>query len=217
MLIFDKGLIRSVLEYECIAFDRMAGTHMLKLERVQYRCLRIALGLMQSTLVQTLQVIGGVPPLRMRFLMLNHGYLISAFSTAGHTLRHELAALSGLNSPKIVREFNVVESYNLEPARSVYEYPLGALLHVPKVNDEVERELSYISRDCYQTVVPCLVASKSSRFESSVVLFTDGSNGEISSRLREPSSVFTSELLAIFMALVQIRVHHNGPWTLIGI
>jgi hypothetical protein len=51
MLIISKGLIRSVLEYGRIAFDRMAGTHMLKLERVQYHCLRIALGLMQSTRV----------------------------------------------------------------------------------------------------------------------------------------------------------------------
>jgi Mlc titration factor MtfA (ptsG expression regulator) len=38
-----RGLICSVLEYGCIAFDRIAATHMLKLERMQYRCLRIAL------------------------------------------------------------------------------------------------------------------------------------------------------------------------------
>jgi hypothetical protein len=138
MLILYKGLIRSVLEYGCVAFDRMAGTHILKLERVQYRCLRIALGLMQSTHVQTLEVIGGVPPLRMRFSMLNHRYLISAFSTAGHPLRQELTALSVLNSPKIIKEFSVVEGYNLEPVRSVYDYPLGALLHMPEINDEVE-------------------------------------------------------------------------------
>jgi hypothetical protein len=59
----------------------MAATHMLELERIQYQCLRIALGLKQSTHVQTLEVIGGVPPLRLRFSMLNHKYLISAFST----------------------------------------------------------------------------------------------------------------------------------------
>jgi hypothetical protein len=35
MLILYRGLIRSVLEYGCIAFDRMAATHMLKLERIQ--------------------------------------------------------------------------------------------------------------------------------------------------------------------------------------
>jgi hypothetical protein len=109
MLILYKGLIRSVLKYGCIAFDRMAGTHMLKLERVQYRCLRIALGLMHSNHVQTLKVIRVVSSSRMRFSMFNHGYLISA-------------ALSRLNSPEIVREFNVVEDYNLEPVRSVYEW-----------------------------------------------------------------------------------------------
>jgi hypothetical protein len=47
-------MLISVLEYGCIVFDRMAGTHMLKLKKVQYRCLRIALGLMQSNHVQTL-------------------------------------------------------------------------------------------------------------------------------------------------------------------
>jgi hypothetical protein len=101
MLILYEGLIRSVLEYGCIAFDRMAETHMLKLE---YHYLRIALRLVQSTHVQTLEVIGGVAPLRMRYSMLNHGYLISAFSTVGHALRQELAAFSRLNSPKIVRD-----------------------------------------------------------------------------------------------------------------
>jgi hypothetical protein len=176
------GLIRSVLEYGCIALDPVTGTHMLKLEGVQYCCLKIAIGLIQSTHVQAFEVIGGVPPLRMRISMLNHEYLISAFFTAGHPLRQELAALSRLNSPKIVRELSVVEGYNLEPVRSVYEYPLGALFHVPEVNDEVERELSSINKDCYQAVVPCLVASVLSRFESSAVFFTDGSKGEAGTR-----------------------------------
>jgi hypothetical protein len=53
MLILYRGLIRSALEDGCKAFDRMAATHMLKLKRIQYRCLRIALGLMQSTHVKT--------------------------------------------------------------------------------------------------------------------------------------------------------------------
>jgi hypothetical protein len=100
-----------------IAFDRMAATHMLKLKRIQYRCLTIALGLMQSTHVKTLEVIGGVPPLRLRFSMLNHKYLISAFSTDGHPFRRLLVALSRLSSTKMSREFGMVGHYDLEPAR----------------------------------------------------------------------------------------------------
>jgi hypothetical protein len=105
-----RGLIRSVLEYGCIAFDRMAATHLLKLERIQYRCLRIELGLMQSTHIQTLDVIGGVQSMRLRFSMLNNKYLIlAAFSTGGHghLLRRLLTVLSRLNSTKMVREFDM--------------------------------------------------------------------------------------------------------------
>jgi hypothetical protein len=55
MSILYKGLIRFILEYGCTAFDRMTATNMLKLERIQYRCLRIALELMQCTHVQILE------------------------------------------------------------------------------------------------------------------------------------------------------------------
>jgi hypothetical protein len=67
----------------------------------------------------------------------------------------------------------MVKGYNLEPVRSVYEYPVyeGALLHVPEINDEMERELSSISKDCYQAVVSRLVAFVSSRFESTAIFF----------------------------------------------
>jgi hypothetical protein len=52
---------------------------MLKLEHIiQYRCLRIALDLMQSTQVETLEVIAAVEPLRMLFSMLNQRYLTKA-------------------------------------------------------------------------------------------------------------------------------------------
>jgi hypothetical protein len=41
--------VGSVLEYGSVCYSGMARTHMLRLERVQYRRIRIALGLMCST------------------------------------------------------------------------------------------------------------------------------------------------------------------------
>jgi hypothetical protein len=75
----------------------------------------IALGLMQPTHVQTL---------RLRFSMLNHNYLISAFLTGRHLLRQLLAVLLGLNYAKMVREFGMVDDYDMEPVHPVYDYPL---------------------------------------------------------------------------------------------
>jgi hypothetical protein len=86
---------------------------------------------MQSTHIQTLEVIGEVPPLRLRFPMLNHRYLISIFSTGAHPFRRLLVVLSRLNSTKMVWHFDMVGDYDLEPVRSIYDYPLEALLHVP--------------------------------------------------------------------------------------
>jgi hypothetical protein len=56
-----------------------------------------------------------VPQLRLRFSMLNHKPLISAFSTGEYLLRRLLELLSVLNSTKMVREFGMVENYDLEP------------------------------------------------------------------------------------------------------
>jgi hypothetical protein len=53
----------------------------------------------------------------------------------------------------------MVEDYDLEPICSVYDYPFEALLHVPNVNDVVERELNSVGRDFYQMVVPRLVGA----------------------------------------------------------
>jgi hypothetical protein len=100
----------------------------------------------------------------------------------------------------------------LEPFCSVCDYPFEALLHIPNVNDVVERELTSVGRDFYQMVVPQLVALETSGFDSSSIFFTDGSKGgaiagfgvyhyggsESSFYLREPGEVFTSEMSAIF-------------------
>jgi hypothetical protein len=67
LVLFSRKLTNPdiLLEYGCLAFNRMAEVHMIKLERIQYRCLRIALGLMLSTHVQAVEVIAGVEPLRL--------------------------------------------------------------------------------------------------------------------------------------------------------
>jgi hypothetical protein len=85
-LIVYKGLLRSVLEYGCITFDRAADCHMLKHERIQYRCLRTALGLMQSTHVQAVEVIAAVELLKIRFSMLNQKYGTNAVAKPTHHL-----------------------------------------------------------------------------------------------------------------------------------
>jgi hypothetical protein len=54
MIMLYKSLVGFALEYGSVCYSGMARTHMLRLERVQYRRIRIALGLMCSTLAKAL-------------------------------------------------------------------------------------------------------------------------------------------------------------------
>jgi hypothetical protein len=75
MIMLYRGLVGSVLEYGSVCYSGMARTHMLRLERVQYRRIRIALGLMCSTPNNCLDI----ALLAERFLYLNFRYLVAVF------------------------------------------------------------------------------------------------------------------------------------------
>jgi hypothetical protein len=67
-------------------------------------------------------------------------------------------------------------------------------------------------------VVPRLVASETSGFDSSSTFFTSvyhSGGPEVSFRLREPSGVFTSEISAIFVALIQKRARHPARYLIL--
>jgi hypothetical protein len=79
MIMLYRGLEVYVFEYGSNCFSGMAITHMLRLERDQYRGIRIALGLMCSTPNHNLEVLSGKAPLAERFLYLNFRYVVTAF------------------------------------------------------------------------------------------------------------------------------------------
>jgi hypothetical protein len=89
-ILFDtvvyRVLIGSVLEYGSVCFKNMAKIHMLGLERVQYRPLRIPLDLVGSTPNNCLGVFRGITPLAERLAYLNFRYLVAAFYRLGQPL-----------------------------------------------------------------------------------------------------------------------------------
>uniref|UniRef100_A0A1B0EZT7 Uncharacterized protein n=1 Tax=Phlebotomus papatasi TaxID=29031 RepID=A0A1B0EZT7_PHLPP len=68
--------VRSVIEYGSILFRRAAKSHLIKLNRLQWRALRICFGLMCSTPTSALEVVAGVPPLELRFIFLAEKLLL---------------------------------------------------------------------------------------------------------------------------------------------
>jgi hypothetical protein len=160
--------------------------NMLKLERIQYRLLKIALGLMQST----------------------HDWIIR---NSYRPFWRLLAVMSGLNSLKMVREFGMVDDYYLKLVRSVYDYPLVCNnVSIPTCTISTmwwSRNRLLLKKTF--TKWWCLGWWHQRRqFDSSSIFFTDASKGGVSTsfsvyhsggsessfRLREPSGLFPLEL-----------------------
>jgi hypothetical protein len=82
--------VKSVSEYGSVCYSGMARTHMLQLERVQCRGIRIVLGLMCSTPNNSLGVLSGIVPLAERFVYLNFRYLVAVFYRLDHPKKRNL-------------------------------------------------------------------------------------------------------------------------------
>jgi hypothetical protein len=79
MLLLYKGLVGSILDCVSVCYSGITKTHFLKLERLQYLGLRIALGLMQSTPNNSLGVLSGVSSLAERCMDFHYRYLVTVF------------------------------------------------------------------------------------------------------------------------------------------
>jgi ribonuclease HI len=157
---------------------------------------RISLGLMQSTLTGTVEVLNGVPPLNLRF-----------------SYRFPLA---DLGSRKMMREFTSVWALRIEPRDSYVQHNFRALLSVAEVVEDMRSALVDFPHALH-SVVPssCFSSIISERFSDSTLIFTDSSRLEEGTgfgiyvpgqlgfgyRLQEPSGVFTAEITALLTAL----------------
>jgi hypothetical protein len=106
LILLYRGLFGLVLKYGSVRFTNMARTHMLGLKRVQYRSLRIALGLMGSNPNNCVGVFGGIAPLAEKFAYMNFRYLVAAFYRLGHSLKDRLGVLGALNMGRCIRGYS---------------------------------------------------------------------------------------------------------------
>jgi hypothetical protein len=139
LILLYRVLIGSVLEYWSVCFTNMTKTHMLGVERVQYRELRITLGLMGSTPNNCLGVLCGIPPLAEKFAYLNFRYFVAAFYRLGHSFRERLGVLGTLNIGRCIEGYSDVLSLEIVPSESLTLHK-PALLGTPFVDGHMEKK-----------------------------------------------------------------------------
>lgn len=70
MITLYKTTILSVMEYGCFTFSSAVQTHFSKLEKIQFRSLKICLKLLNSTHSKSVEVLAGIIPLKIDFMSL---------------------------------------------------------------------------------------------------------------------------------------------------
>jgi hypothetical protein len=101
---------------------------MLQLERVQYRGIKIAVGLMCSTPNNSLGVLSGIAPLAERFVYLNIRYLEAVFCRLDHPLKRKLETLGELNSGRCIAGYSDVLPLNVVPSESFTRHERHTLI-----------------------------------------------------------------------------------------
>lgn len=216
-----KTTVRSVIEYGSFCFYPAARTHILVLKRIQYRCLRLALGSMNSTHTKSLEVLAGVPPLMIRFYELGSRFLIRSEIMNPIIIANFEKLLQLMVQSRRMPLYYWHMSEDISPAIIDSEQLNMSFLQLN--NDKVtydismKQEINNIPDYLRSKIIPLLFSSKYGRLCSDKCFHTDGSsidnsvgygvfneNVSIYHQLKNPCSVFVAELAAIYNALIII-------------
>jgi hypothetical protein len=186
---------------------------------IDYRGIRIALGLMCSTPNNSLRVLSGIAPLGERFLYLNFRYLVAVFYCFDHPLKRRLETLGELNLRRCIAGCSDVLPLNVVPSESFTRHDLPALLAANFVGDQMEAALCRVHASVYSVVAPRELLTVTARYATSMIFYTDGSlidgcaefafhrtgEGGFGYKISSPAGAFTAELTALFVTLQHIE------------
>lgn len=221
-LIFYRAYTRSIIDVGCIFYGSATKTRLQKLDRLQFKALRLITGAFRSTPTKALLAECNEFPLSMRRSYLAQKFLMKNKFLSNYFLLIKISRLATYNltgkywihknSPPLAEAFT--ETAELDSI-------LDTVGNLPAF--ESEFEISYI--DC-EVVIPaytevssinnCIIRQVISKYPEACEIFTDGSknNNGVGCAFWAPSknfskqykcdsnlSIFTAETIAVNMAL----------------
>jgi ribonuclease HI len=226
LLMIYKALIRSVLDYGCIAYENASDAVKDKLDKIQMQALRVSCGAMKGTSNNSLQVECGEQPLSLRRLNLLNKYSIKiraikhhAAATILNTTGHKTKRVKVSFGAKVDGRTDQISDNTAGPTLS----PVPPW-HFKQATYTLDT-LGGANKDAQSEVIKHILREQLSKLDdNTVVIFTDGSKDETGRvgaavyssdynirsnyRLSDNASVYTAEMTAIREALLFIKEHH---------
>jgi ribonuclease HI len=220
-LVLFKSIVRPILEYGSFMFLTSAGTYQVRLRRVQWAALRVALGSFPSSPNAAVEVITQVEPLVVRFERLARNYLLRNFVGRSHPATEAMTALVGRTNNKFVQLFeqqmgtasrltlgpeedlfDPVDSYRANVDIDLVKHiPKRATLHAAEANEVFDRYLLQHYEDFE------VVYTDGSKMESGVGASFVHGDCQRRIRLSAVSSNYIAEMTALYYAVEHIGTH----------
>lgn len=148
--IIYNALVRSRLNYGCFILNGLSRNQRIKLDRIQYKALRIVLGLRKSTPTNFILAEAKEPPLFLRSKFLCSNYISRVYSQTDHPIIPTLNSLQNLlenptqvdcvGSSLILDSYIEVSHLSLfieSKSRPLcYSFPYSSLIFSPETNLE---------------------------------------------------------------------------------
>jgi ribonuclease HI len=222
MKILYNALVRSHLDYGSFLMDPLPKYQQAKLELVQSKCLRLILGAMRSSPINTLQVECVDMPLHIRRRYLADNFVLKRIGLMNSMISDSVSALNshkGYNEgqvgiPNLSRGFLSISRFDSLPPRMevlpYYDTPFEAISFIPQIvfNTGIVKGVTnkeYVNEKFTEFT---------SNYPSHTHIFTDGSKFpntldvgvgiyvpqlkmKLAYKIPGPASVFTAECIAI--------------------
>nr|CAI5855984.1 unnamed protein product [Callosobruchus analis] len=217
-LLFYRAYTRSIIDYGCFLYGSATQSRLLKIDRIQFKALRLALGALRSTPTQALLAECNEPPLYLRRLFLAEKYIIKCkFNNQGEIIRKvsELAVYNltntwwqNKNSPTLADAFTNITSYNIKGSNIPF--------YSSKFEISFQKPSVIIPTFNHPNTNTMVLQDLLSSFNNPCVIYTDGSKSDagvgaavyvhnngisIKYKMNPVCSIFTAELTAIELAL----------------
>lgn len=222
LLILYKSLVRSHFDY---AFFCYASEHKFieKVEKVQNKNLRLILGAMKTSPINSMQIECNLPPLKIRFEFLKYKFITKLLAVSNNPLLEKLSILSSTtylheNLSEIIKfkdEFNIYNHNNWPCYLGSYN---SKFCNIKIVIDKTLRNKFDVYNKLTTWPDHKHLYTDGSKTEDSVsmVMYNPENNIGHGFKLPKISSIYTAEANAILMALNYIENNTNmEKWIII--
>lgn len=218
-----RALMRATIDYGCYVYGATAKTHLLKLDRVSNKALRICAGVMRSTPIKAIQVeLGEVPSdLRRDKIMLTYWSRLSGCGFENHAKSiiqecWEYSSFKGNGFGWVIKtkseEYRVNNIWFNSPTPisniPIWLFPRTEIdLNILELKNEWEESRKghlasqYIRNKYYSYLDMYTDGSKDEEDKVGIGIYIPTMNISIGKRLPDQASVYTAEMMAIIVGL----------------